>query len=133
MNRAIVLDTFALVRFFKKEQGSERVKALLITATRGKTPVLMSEISAGELYYIVARKLGAERAEEIVASLSAIPITLLPTTWELTLAAARLKAQWRLSYADCFTLASALEQHAAVVTGDPEFQQVKHLLPIEWV
>ena len=133
MKSARLLDTFPLVRFFKKEPGFERVKALLSEARRAKIPLLISEINAGELYYTVARKAGVDSAEEILADLSTIPMTLLPTTWELTMAAARLKARWTLSYADCFAAACAIQEHATLVTGDPEFKQIEHLVLIEWV
>ena len=133
MKNAKLLDAFPLVRLFKKEPGFERVKALLSESRRERAPLLISEINAGELYYAVARKAGVDAAEEIIADLSAIPMMLLPTTWELTLAAARLKAQWAMSYADCFAAATAIQHHAILVTGDPEFKQVEHLVKIEWV
>jgi ribonuclease VapC len=128
-----LLDAFPLVRFFKKEHGSERVKALLLNARRARVPLMMAEINAGELYYAVAKKLGVDRAEEALASLSTIPVTLIPTTWGLTLDAARLKAQFPISYADCFAVACANARQAVLVTGDPEFKRVEHLVSIEWV
>ena len=36
-------------------------------------------------------------------------------------------------FADCFALASALDRKAAIVTGDPEFKKVEHLVDIHWV
>lgn len=133
MKHEKLLDTFALVRFFKGELGSERVKALLSAARRSGAPLVMSQMNAGELYYAVGRSLGLDKAEETLASLTAIPVTLLPVTWEIVVAAARLKAQWSLSYADCFAVATALERGATVVTGDPEFKRIEHLVSIEWV
>ena len=133
MKNEKLLDTFCLVRFFKAESGSERVKGLLLSASRAGTPLVMSEINAGELYYTIGRRMGAEKAEEALANLSVIPVTLLPTTWEVTLNAARLKAQWALSYADCFAAAHAIQRGATLVTGDPEFKRVEHLVSIEWV
>ena len=133
MKSARLLDTFPLVRLFKKEPGFEKVKTLLSEWRRERISLRMSEINAGELYYTVARRAGIDAAEEILADLAAIPIALLPATWELTLAAARLKAQWTLSYADCFAAATAIQQQAVLVTGDPDFKQVEHLVKIEWV
>lgn len=133
MKSAKLLDTVPLARLFKDDAGAARVEHLLAQARRSQTPLLMSEINAGELYYAIARKLGADRAEEVLASLTTIPVTLVPTTWELTLAAARLKAQWAISYADCFAVACAVQEGAVVVTGDPEFKKVEHLVSIEWV
>lgn len=95
--------------------------------------MVMSEINAGELYYAIGRRMGLDKAEEALANLSTIPVTLVPTTWELIVAAARLKAQWPLSYADCFAVATAMARGATVVTGDPEFKHVEHLVPVEWI
>ena len=133
MSRAKLLDAFPLARLFKDEPGAEHVEALLAAARRAKTPLLMSEINAGEVYYAIARTQGVDRAEAILASLTTIPVALLPTTWELTVAAARLKARWALSYADCFAAACAIQEGAVLVTGNPAFKQVEHLVSIEWV
>ncbi len=133
MKNEKLLDTFCLVRFFKAEAGSERVKTLLLAARKAGTPLVMSEINAGELFYAIGRHAGLDRAEEVLANLSTIPVTLVPTTWELTLNAARLKAQWPLSYADCFAVAVAMARGSTIVTGDPEFKRVAHLVSIEWI
>jgi predicted nucleic acid-binding protein len=42
-------------------------------------------------------------------------------------------AVWSSSFADCFALASALERKATIVTGDPEFRKVEHLVGIIWI
>jgi predicted nucleic acid-binding protein len=38
-----------------------------------------------------------------------------------------------MSYADCFLLACAIEQTATIVTGNPEFRMVSHLVSIHWI
>ena len=35
-----------------------------------------------------------------------------------------------ISYADAFALASAMEQSADLITGDPEFKMVEHLVNV---
>ncbi|MCR4321524.1 MAG: PIN domain-containing protein [Candidatus Brocadiaceae bacterium] len=47
--------------------------------------------------------------------------------------AAEYKAQYSISYADCFILASAIAYKAVIVTGDPEFKKVEHLVNITWI
>ncbi len=59
--------------------------------------------------------------------------TILPVTNDLVFKAAEYKAQYSISYADCFVLASAIENNAVVVTGDPELKKVEHLVEIVWV
>jgi ribonuclease VapC len=55
------------------------------------------------------------------------------TDFELVLSAAKLKAEFPVSYADCFAIATAMRHQAAVVTGDPEFKRFEHCVAIQWV
>ena len=48
-------------------------------------------------------------------------------------AAARLKAQHNLPYADCFAATLAQSRKAALVTSDKDFQRAKTALKILWV
>jgi predicted nucleic acid-binding protein len=54
-------------------------------------------------------------------------------TFTDVLEAARVKAQFPLSYADAFAISTALRSQAMVVTGDPEFRAVAHLVEILWL
>lgn len=51
----------------------------------------------------------------------------------LVFSAAELKARFAMSYADTCAVASAIEQNATLVTGDPEFRQVENLVRILWI
>jgi ribonuclease VapC len=94
---------------------------------------LASELNIGEVFYVIARKKGLPKAEEFLTFLPGLPLRLLPVTWEIILQAARFKAQYALSYADCVAAASAVAHQAILVTGDPEFRALKHLVQIEWI
>ena len=58
---------------------------------------------------------------------------ILPVPNPLIFQAAEYKAEYSLSFADCFALASAIEYKATLVTGDPEFKKVEHLIEITWL
>jgi ribonuclease VapC len=49
------------------------------------------------------------------------------------LAAAQIKAQYPISYADAFAVALAQELNAAIVTGDSEFKQVESIVKLSWL
>ena len=49
------------------------------------------------------------------------------------LAAADIKAQHRVSYADAFAAATAEELTATLVTGDPEMKEVESRVPVLWL
>ncbi len=133
MKPARLLDSYALVNFLYKEPGSDRVRNWFLEAKRRAEPLLISELNVGEVFYVVARKAGSAKAEEILTLLATLPLKRLPVTWELILQAARLKAEYALSYADCVAAACAMTHQAILLTGDSEFRALKHLISIEWI
>lgn len=133
MKNGKLLDTLPLVRFFKDEPGAAQIERLLTDSRQGRLRLFISDINAGELYYVIAKQAGTERAERAISSLELFRIERVPTTWELVLAAARLKAEFPLSYADCFAAACAQAKGMGLVTGDREFKRIEHLVSIEWV
>ena len=44
---------------------------------------------------------------------------------------------WRilylLSFNDCFAVSNARRENAIIVTGDPDFKNVEHIVEIEWL
>jgi ribonuclease VapC len=130
---SLLFDSFAMLRFFYLEPGAERVRELLKEATKNETPRLISAINVGELIYIVQRRSGEQAKLQILVKLESLGLTTLPCPNELIFRAAELKARFAMSYADAFAVASAIEHGATVVTGDPEFKQVEHLVRIIWI
>lgn len=128
-----LLDSFALLRFMQKEPGHEVVKAILDDAQAGKVRVMLNIINMGEIIYTVQRRFGLQAKLDAVMNISRLGITILPAPNNLVFRAAELKARFSMSYADTFAVASAIEHDAMLVTGDPEFRQVKNLVKIVWV
>ena len=128
-----VLDTFALVAHFEAEVGGERVRDLLKRAEDGEVFLGMSLINMGELAYIIRRQQGEDKAQAVLADLRSFPITFYEATEERVLAAAWLKAEYPISYADAFAASLAQELGASLVTGDPEFKTIKQNLSLVWL
>lgn len=128
-----LLDSFAILAFLNKESGFEKVKSLLREAERSKEPLLMNEINIGEVYYMTAKARSHEQAEDFLHRLETLPIQAVANSFAAVLEAARLKARFPISYADAFAIATAIRMDAVVVTGDPEFRQVEHLVTIDWL
>lgn len=125
-----VLDSWALLCYLEKERGFEKLIDLFEKATESSKPLLMSIINWGEVYYIVARRLGDAKAQEIEQLIQSLPITLVDADKYLTREAARLKATKRMAYADCFAAALAQHKKAELYTGDPEFRAVEKNIKI---
>lgn len=128
-----ILDSYALLAYFQAEQGGGAVRDLLKKALSAEASVLLSVINLGEIYYIVSRKLGIETARELIEDIKGLPLELIDAGRDRALAAAEIKAQHPLSYADAFAAASALEFSATIVTGDPEFKAVESQVSVLWL
>ena len=128
-----VLDSYALLSYLQDELSGARVEKLLENASREKARLLLSLINLGELLYITERRGGIVKAQDVLALIRQLPIEIVPADEQLVLAAAHIKANYPLSYADAFVVAVALQESATILTGDPEFQVLEALVNIEWL
>ena len=133
MNDRIVLDSFALVCFFHKEPGWEKVKEVFYGLSSSDQTALLSAINWGEFYYIVKRRVGRNKAEEALALLEQLPITVFPVDNDLVKEAAEIKSDYPISYADAFCIALAQRSECQILTNDPEFEVVRHLVTVIWL
>lgn len=128
-----IFDSHALLKLFQKEKGYEKVSQLLEETRRSGADKFLNVINLGEIVYATKREFGDQKKLEVLANIERLKFTLLSVSNHLVFQAAEYKAQYNISYADCFTLASAIEHKASIVTGDPEFKKVEHLVEIVWV
>lgn len=128
-----VLDSFALLAFFQAEPGGLKVRELLERTQRGEIRLAITAVNLGEVAYRTERVFGLERAQEVLAKIEEYAPAVIDVDRELALAAAHLKARYRMSYADCLAVAAAQRLDAAVVTGDPDFRQMEEAVSVEWL
>jgi len=129
-----LLDSFALLAYLKKEKGYQKVKDTLVSHREGEEDLLMNEINAGEVYYILARERSLDAAEYFLHDiLQALAIKIIPNSFSGVIEAAKIKAQFPIAYADAFAVATATKYDATLVTGDLDFKKVEHLIDIEWL
>lgn len=127
------LDSFALLAYLNGEPGQERIVDLLTQAQAGKCRLLLCTINFGEILYTVERRRGLSKAQQTQALIESLPIEEVPADRSLVLDAAHIKASHPISYADAFATALAARESATVLTGDPEFENVKELVTVEWL
>jgi len=133
MPAAPVLDSHALLAFLRGETGEDKVAALLEHAVERDQPLHMTEAGYAEVKYATIRKDGAARWAEIARELPALPIVFHPVDRGLADVAADFKARHKLSLADAFAAALAMERKADLLTGDPEFKAVENEIKIMWI
>ena len=133
MTKRIVFDAHAILRWTQKESGYQKVKSLMVACREGSVSGYMNRISLGEVHYKTIRVLGPEGAKDFMENFVRLPITIILPDEALIWKAAELKAQFPISYADCFAAATALIHNAAVVTGDPEFKKLTKVVSVDWL
>jgi ribonuclease VapC len=130
---AFIFDSHALLKLFQKEKGYEKVVQLLEEIQKTGAVKYLNAINLGEIIYTTKKDFGDQKKLEVLASIERLNFRIFPIPNELIFQAAEYKAEYSISYADCFALASAVEHKAVIVTGDPEFKKVEHLAEIHWI
>ena len=129
--RRYVLDANALIGFFEdRESASEKVRRLMGEAFRQESPLFMSAVNWGEVFYMEWCYHGEIKAREVEGNLQWLPIIVVPVDLDRATRAAALKQRHNLGYADAFAAELAIERGAWLVTADPEFAKLGKTLQV---
>jgi len=109
-----------LAYLWDEAPAASEVRAHLIKAHSGGLKLHMNIVNLGEVYYRIVRARGSDQARDGVRAIRRLPISVVQAREPLVMAAAQLKATYKLSYADAFAVATARELRGPVLTGDPE-------------
>jgi predicted nucleic acid-binding protein len=112
---SVCLDSWAVLAWL---DGDEPAAAAVQDVFESERP-WMSWLNVGEVAYQVERRHGAGEAALVVRRLRAAS-ALDDVTAERVLAAAHIKAEHPIAFADCFAAATAAARDATLLTGDPE-------------
>lgn len=129
-----ILDAWAILAHLENEKGAERVRQVLKSAEKSECTLGMSLINLGEVAYITERERGLAQVHEVLAVMQSFPVTILPVDEKVVFAAAHLKANHRLSYADAFAAATTKLWGGKLMTGDPELKVLRSSeIAVEWL
>ncbi|NIM17955.1 MAG: PIN domain-containing protein [Candidatus Aminicenantes bacterium] len=129
----LILDAHGLMVFLEKEPGYEKIESLFTSAVEKDDYLLITSVNLGEVFYIILRECGEEKAQEVEEIVQNLPLEVIDADWNLTREAAKLKAFKKMSYADCFAAALAIMHMGELITGDPEFKAVENQIKILWI
>jgi predicted nucleic acid-binding protein len=133
LNNTYVLDASAVLDFLENGPGAERIDQLLREARRGSTPLLISVLNWGEVFYQSWQRRGEESAKTTMADLARLPIELVPVDQSQVLKAAEFKVVNKLPYVDCVAAALSALRQATLVTADHDFEKLGRQFPIMWI
>jgi uncharacterized protein len=122
-----VLDANALYRFLMDQPGAETVERLFKQARDANTSLMISVVNWGEVYYNIARKKGFQQAQEFMARVRLLPLSIIAADEPITETAARLKAGHGLPYADCFAAAITGKENVLVTADVKDFKKISWL------
>lgn len=131
--RKYVVDSYSILSYLQKESGWQEMGQLLRKWRSTRFEAKLNWINWGEIYYMIWKYFGKEKAQEVRDLLIALPLQLEPIDFELVTLAAELKAEHNISYADAFCAATAIRHNAILVTGDPEFKSLEDKIDIRWL
>ena len=136
-NARFCLDAFAWLAWLQDEPGAPVVQRCLDEAEHGRADCVTSVINVGEAYYRLIRVNRREKAESLwrMALRRTLPVSVKEATQRRVRRAAELKANHAIAYADAFAVATALEFHAILLTGDPEIRPLEgeQDLEVQWL
>jgi predicted nucleic acid-binding protein len=119
-----ILDSSALLRFLTRDAGGELVTRLVKQARDEGDHLSMSVVNWGEVFYTVARRRSLKEAGIAMEAVDALPIKIVDAERELTRAAAKLKVNFALPYADCFAAALTGADGVLVTADIKDFKRV---------
>lgn len=131
--KALVLDTWAVIAFYEDEPAGQKVGELIADANERRTPLWMSVVNAGEVWYVTARRTSPGEADRTIEELRSLGVQLDSAEWKISREAAVFKSKHKMSYADAYAAALAVQKNAHLVTGDREFHQVEGEVRILWL
>ena len=129
--RRYVLDANALVGLFEDREGTAaRVDRLLQQGQQQNAPLLMSTVNWGEVFYVVWKRHGENKARQAQTTVSDMPIVFVAVDFDRATRAAAIKQKHNLGYADAFAAELAIDRGAWLVTADPEFTKLGKMLSV---
>ena len=131
-----VLDACALLAFLNDEEGADKIEELLDLSIAGNTIVSMSIVNLLEVYYGELRDKGGDIAQVVLDMVQHYSVNIIHTVSEQAFhEAARLKATYRISIADCIGLATTVELSGQFVSSDHhelDMIAAREPIPILW-
>lgn len=149
MMENIILDSWAIIAWLQGEPQGKKVKDLINwvsgdrdiedkirnlvgTSEIEKIKLFVNIINLGEVFYILGRRKGKEEAKDTIDAIKENPIEVIPVSNSLVFKAALLKINHPIARADAFAVATAIAHEGYLLTGDPEFKNLKGI-PIIWI
>jgi predicted nucleic acid-binding protein len=133
LSNTYVLDASAVLDFLEDGPGAERIIQLVREARHRSTPLLMSVLNWGEVFYQLWQRRGEESAKTTMADLARLPVEVIPVDYSQVLKAGEFKVVNKIPYVDSIAAALSALRQATLVTADRDFEKLGRQFPILWI
>jgi len=116
-----LLDTSALLTLRDDEDGADTVAKLMYQAQEKKVVCSSCFMTLMEIFYRVWKDEGELAGRIAYEKCQSLPLQWIHESKSLLEISAKIKAQNKLSLADAWIAASAIQENAILVHKDPEF------------
>jgi len=131
--KTYVFDANALLDYVQQGPSFGTVERLLREAFRRDARLMISVINMGEVFYLLWKSKGEQKARQTIDDLALLPLQVVPVELSQALKAGELKAIHKIPYADSIAAALAIAQNATLVTSDRDFEKFGRRIPILWL
>jgi len=128
------LDACALIALLQEEPGADKVADVLNSADNDEAEVVMHKVNFLEVYYDAYRSRGKDQANLMWTEFNKLPVSInAEISDEIFSEAGRLKASYKISFADSFALAQAIVFDGELLTADHhEFDVIDGIEPVNF-
>jgi predicted nucleic acid-binding protein len=129
-----VLDACALIALLQDEDGADIVDEIINSASEDDVEVIMHKANLLEVYYNVYKARGKADADLMLFEFGKLPVKInAEISDDIFNEAGRLKAKYKISFADSLALAQAFVYGGKLITSDHhEFDAIESIEPISF-
>ena len=120
----VLVDSWAWIEYFKGSESGKKPKEII----ESNEQLLIATINLSEIYRFLLdnKPHDADKLIKfVIGSSFAIPLEV-----STALKAAKIKKIFKIGLADAIVVATAEENNATILTGDPDFKNLKNVLYI---
>jgi predicted nucleic acid-binding protein len=128
-----IFDTSALLAYLNNEGGSALIEEILKKAERKDADVFITSMDVAEIYHIVLKEEGREKALKAIVLIKNLPIESVGLDESLLMAAGEIRVQFPLTLGDALVVAVAKSKDAKIITSDRDFKKVEGEVSVVWI
>jgi ribonuclease VapC len=127
----VVFDTSAFLTLTGNEPGADQIQTYITEAIAGRIRLHASFASFTEVEYITLQEEGELVSRQRLADIKVLPVQWLHSDEALCGEAAKLKATYKISFADAFVAATAKRVDGLLIHKDPEFDTLQGVIKLQ--